>query len=77
MSDQSKARVGKWVKVKDEMIEEEEVYHLAERSDPKRNQITTESPLGKALVGARPGDKVAVQGPAGVMKFAVLEVGQE
>lgn len=77
MSQQSQADVGCWVKVRDELIDEEEVYYLAQQSDAKRNQITADSPLGQALVGAKPGDQVAVHGPAGVMKFAVLEVGRD
>ena len=35
---------------------------------------STESPVGKALIGAHTGDIVEVEMPAGIMKYKVLEI---
>lgn len=43
-------------------------------ADPAHGRISNESPLGKALLGKRPGDKAIVRAPAGDIVFAVLEV---
>ena len=40
------------------------VVHAAE-ADAHQNRISTQSPLGRALLGARPGDRVTVLAPAG------------
>lgn len=69
--------VGCWVKVKDDLFDEEEVFRIAQATDPGRNRIASTSDLGKALIGSRPGDEVAVEGPRGTVTFAVLEVGRE
>lgn len=37
-------------------------------------QISTESPLGKALLGRCPGDQLTVQTPSGKIRFRVVEV---
>ena len=69
--------VGCWVKVKDDLFDEEEVFQIAQSTDPDQNRIASTSDLGKALIGSRPGDEVAVEGPKGTVKFEVLEVGKE
>lgn len=76
MSDQgdNKASVGSWVKVKDDLFDEEEVFRIAETTDPDRNYIASDSDLGRALIGSQPGDEVAVEGPRGTVKFSVLDV---
>jgi transcription elongation GreA/GreB family factor len=68
--------LGSWVKVKDDLFDEEEIFQIAETTDPESNRIASSSDLGRALIGARPGDEVAVEGPKGTVTFAVLEVGQ-
>ena len=37
-------------------------------------KISNESPVGKALIGARKGDTVSVEMPSGVMEYKVLEI---
>ena len=69
--------VGCWVKVKDDLFDEEEVFQIAQSTDPKENRIASTSDLGRALIGARPGDEVAVEGPQGTVKFEVLEIGKD
>ena len=38
------------------------------------NKISNESPLGKALLGAKKGDVVEVNAPAGVLKYKILAI---
>ena len=68
------ASLGSWVKVKDDLFDEEEVFRIADTTDPDRNYIASDSDLGRALIGSRPGDEVAVEGPRGTVKFSVLDV---
>jgi transcription elongation factor GreA len=52
------------------------VYHLvgAVEADPTNGMISVESPVGRALVGKRPGDRVSVDVPAGTIELAVKAV---
>lgn len=43
-------------------------------SDPVEGRISNESPLGKALLGAKKGDKVAFKTPGGNTTFEVLDI---
>ncbi len=43
-------------------------------ADPGRGYISNESPLGKALMGHKPGDRVVVQAPDGELVFYIKEV---
>ena len=43
-------------------------------SDPFADKISNESPVGRALLGAKDGDVVEVDAPAGVLKYKVLEL---
>jgi transcription elongation factor GreA len=42
--------------------------------DPKLGHISNESPVGRALLGKRIGDKVQVSVPKGVMKLTVVKI---
>ena len=39
-----------------------------------KGKISNESPVGRALIGARVGDIVNVESPAGVMEYKVLTI---
>jgi transcription elongation factor GreA len=54
-----------------------EVFHIVGKAeaDPGKGRISNESPLGRALMGRRKGDKVTVQTPDGPVVFRVLQVG--
>ena len=54
-----------------------EVYHIVGKAeaDPGKGRISNESPLGRALMGSRKGDKVTVETPDGPVVFRVLQVG--
>jgi transcription elongation factor GreA len=43
-------------------------------ADPKAGKISSASPLGKALMGKKKGDKVDVNVPAGVVTYEILEI---
>lgn len=72
----NKIQVGSSVKVFDLEFEEEEVYTIvgSTESDPLENKISDESPIGKALLGAKPGEEVQAETPGGTVKMKVLEI---
>ena len=57
---------------------DEEVLHIVESHDTDylENKIAPDNPLGRVLLGSKPGEEVAVDGPQGTVKFSVLEVGR-
>ena len=67
--------IGSVVVVRDEDGEEES-YTLVgpAEADPRRGMISTASPVGRALLGARAGDRAVVETPAGARKLEVLKV---
>lgn len=70
-----KVDVGCWVKIKEHGDEEVETYQIGSVTRLQDNQIALDNAMGQALIGAEPGDDVTVDGPAGPIKFEVLEVG--
>ena len=68
--------VGDWVTVVEEGFDEEERYHLvgAAEADPTAGRISNESPLGKALLGAKVGDSVRVNAPNGLINFRITKI---
>lgn len=43
-------------------------------ADPIASKISNESPVGKAIIGAKTGDIVEVEVPAGIVKYQVLKI---
>lgn len=43
-------------------------------ADPKEKKISHESPLGKALMGKKVGEKVEVEAPAGILIYKILSI---
>ena len=39
-----------------------------------KNKISNESPIGKAIIGAKVGQTIKVETPSGVLKYKVLEI---
>ena len=68
--------VGSTVKVLDLEYDEEMSYQLvgATEANPVEGKISYESPLGKALMGAKTGSEVIVNAPDGDLKYKVLEI---
>jgi transcription elongation factor GreB len=71
--------LGTWVKLTGFVPGEEEVFHLVPEgeADYFENRIPPSSPLARALVGAKVGDKVLFRPPAGEVELTVLEAGRE
>jgi transcription elongation factor GreA len=53
-----------------------ETYHLvgAKEADPRLGKISNESPIGRALVDHRVGDRVHVDTPGGSLSFVILRI---
>ena len=68
--------VGNTVKVKNLTMKIDQTLTIvgANETDPKNMKISSESPIGAALLGKRKGETVDVEVPAGVMKLKVLEI---
>ncbi|MBQ4037100.1 MAG: transcription elongation factor GreA [Clostridia bacterium] len=68
--------VGSCVKVYDLDFDEEVTYTIvgSTESDPMANKISDESPIGKALLGKKPGEEVTADTPGGAIKMKVLEI---
>lgn len=43
-------------------------------ADPKEKKISHESPLGKALMGKKVGEKIDVEAPAGKLSYKILNI---
>ncbi len=72
----NKIQVGSTVKVYDVEFDEEVTYTIvgSTESDPMENKISDESPIGKALLGAKPDEEVQAETPGGTIKMKVLEI---
>ena len=68
--------IGCKVKVKDMELDEEVVYKIvgSSEADSLKGKISNESPVGKALIGAKKNQTVKVETQVGVLKFKVLEI---
>lgn len=68
--------VGNTVKVKNLTMKIDQTITIvgANETDPRNMKISSESPIGAALLGKRRGETVDVEVPAGVMKLKVLEI---
>ncbi len=55
----------------------EESYKLVGSAEARARdgRISNESPMGKALMGKKVGDKISVNAPGGVLTFAIKEIG--
>jgi transcription elongation factor GreA len=68
--------VGARVTVQEKGTSERELYHLvgSAEASPSEGKISVESPMGKALLGAKVGDQVRVHAPAGEMIFVIKAI---
>ncbi|OGY98663.1 MAG: transcription elongation factor GreA [Candidatus Liptonbacteria bacterium RIFCSPHIGHO2_01_FULL_57_28] len=44
-------------------------------SDPMKNKISNESPMGRAFLGCAPGDTIEVDTPSGKARYTIVSVG--
>ena len=74
--DLDKINIGCQVKILDMEFDEELEYKIVGSTEANslKGKISNESPVGKALIGAKIGDIVEVETQAGVIKYKVLEI---
>ena len=74
--DTKTVQVGNTVKVLDMEFNEEESYTIVGSTevDLSQNKISNESPIGAALMGAKKGQVVEAQAPAGVIKYKIISI---
>ena len=70
--------VGTWVKVIERSSGDEEVFHIVESREANylENKLPPDNPMGRALLGSKPGEEIALEGPNGKVEFSVLEIGR-
>ena len=68
--------VGVTVTVLDVEYDEELTYRVvgSAEADPINGLISDDSPVGRALLGAKIGDEVVAEAPAGELKFRILSI---
>lgn len=74
--DASRINVGCIVTILDVEFNEELTYKIvgSSEADSLKGKISNESPVGKALIGAKKGDKVKVETQAGEAVYKVLKI---
>lgn len=68
--------LGKTVIIKEVGTDFNETYTIVGslEADPQLGRISNESPLGKALLGKKKGQKVLVESPGGQIKFEIIKI---
>ena len=74
--DLNRISIGCRVKILDCEYKEEMEFKIVGSTEANSldGKISNEAPLGKALIGAKVGQKVTVDCPAGALKYKVLEI---
>ena len=74
--DTKTVQIGNIVKVHDMEFDEDVSYTIVGSTevDLSKNKISNESPIGKALLGAKKGDIVSANIPSGIAQFKVLSI---
>ena len=68
--------IGAKVTVVEDGTKDKEIYYVvgSAEAQPREGKISVESPLGKALIGARVRDKVKVKAPDGEIIFVIKAI---
>jgi transcription elongation factor GreA len=71
-----KVILGARVTVIEKGTKQEELYRLvgSAEANPREGKISSESPMGKALLGKKVGDKVKVDAPEGEIVFTIKSI---
>lgn len=74
-ADAERVYFGAWIRLENP-AGEERTYRIvgADEFDPKRNWISIDSPMARALLKRRVDDEVSVETPAGRQELVILEV---
>lgn len=72
------ARVGAQVILKDEQTKEQFRYVLVgpEEADPQNGKLSIASPLGKALLGKKIGERFTLKLPRAIVHYTIVDVGR-
>lgn len=75
-ADKDAVSMGSKVKVRRLSDKVEATYEIVgfAQSNPAEGKISDESPVGKALVGAKKGDAVVVEAPIGNLEYKILAI---
>ena len=70
--------IGSMVRLRDQRTGDEDVYRLVGESSGEMNddyvEVTTNSPMGEALMKARVGEVINVKAPRGIKTFEIIEL---
>lgn len=74
--DTSKVSILSTVKIKNKKNSASFSYMLVseEEADLKQNKISVESPIGKGLLGKKPGETAKIKTPAGEIEFEIVDI---
>lgn len=74
--DLDKINVGCKVKIRDLEYDEDLEYKIVGSTEANslKGKISNESPVGKALIGAKKGQTIEVETQVGVLKYKILEI---
>jgi transcription elongation factor GreA len=72
----SKVTLGAVIKIRDEETQDETEYVLVgnKEEDIFRNRISSDSPLGAAIIGKRRGQIVDVRTPSGILRYRIVKI---
>jgi transcription elongation factor GreA len=76
-TDNKTVGIGNKVTIVDNDSGDEEHYIIvgSTEADPLEGKVSNESPVGKALMGHKKGDKVEIPVPSGVLHFEIKKIG--
>ncbi len=74
----TKVALGGRVTLQDIETKEETTYTLvsSKEEDIFENKISTESPVGQAIVGKKKGQNVSVATPGGMLRYKIVKIGE-
>ncbi len=74
--DSSVINIGSTVRIQDLEFDEQMEYKIVGSTEANslKGKISNESPVGKALIGAKVGQKVEVETPSGMIQYKILEI---
>ena len=69
-------QIGHTVTIREDGTKDDETYTIvgAAEANPTEGKISNESPIGKALLGGKKGQKVLVTTPGGKIKFKIRKI---
>jgi transcription elongation factor GreA len=68
--------IGTKVTLKDLDAKKNVVYAIvgSTEADPRRHRVSNESPVGRALLGRKKGEKVTIPAPRGALQYQIMKI---